>query len=65
MRNIALILLISCLISSFDLSNSKGIFNRQKRYPFDDYAEYLGYPVETHEIQTSDGYILTYFRLQA
>ena len=32
---------------------------------FDQYVKALDYPVETHFITTDDGYILTYFRIQA
>jgi len=33
--------------------------------PFPDIIKPLGYPVETHKITTEDGYILTFFRIQA
>ncbi len=33
--------------------------------PFPDIVKPLGYPVETHKITTEDGYILTFFRIQA
>ncbi len=55
-------IIILFIINLFVISASN---RRQKKYPFDDYATYLGYPVETHAIQTQDGYILTYYRLQA
>jgi gastric triacylglycerol lipase len=32
---------------------------------FTEYATYFNYPVEQHEIITEDGYVLTYFRIQA
>jgi gastric triacylglycerol lipase len=33
--------------------------------PFEEYCEYLHYPIETHNITTQDGYILTFYRIQA
>jgi lysosomal acid lipase/cholesteryl ester hydrolase len=30
---------------------------------FQEIVEYYGYPVETHEVTTSDGYVLTNFRI--
>ena len=36
-----------------------------KILPFADYVAALNYPVETHKITTEDGYILTFFRIQA
>lgn len=36
----------------------------QANQPFPEYVTALGYPVETHYITTSDGYINTYFRMQ-
>lgn len=32
---------------------------------FTQYCNYYNYPVESHKITTADGYILTYFRIQA
>jgi hypothetical protein len=42
-------IIILFIINLFVISASN---RRQKKYPFDDYATYLGYPVETHAIQT-------------
>lgn len=33
--------------------------------PFKEYVGLFNYPVEEHKITTKDGYILTYFRIQA
>lgn len=32
---------------------------------FTDYCSYFNYPSEIHQIQTDDGFILTFFRVQA
>ena len=34
-------------------------------YDFVTYCKFYGYPVQVHTINTDDGYILTYFRIQA
>ena len=37
----------------------------EARLPFIDYCTFYNYPVESHRVTTSDGYILTLFRIQA
>lgn len=37
----------------------------QTNMTFPEVMNYLNYPVETHHITTEDGYILTFFRIQA
>jgi len=37
----------------------------EAKMPFPEYCTYYSYPVENHTIITEDGYILTYFRIQA
>lgn len=32
---------------------------------FTDYCTYFQYPSESHQVQTDDGYLLTFFRIQA
>ena len=32
---------------------------------FTDYCTYLNYPSESHRVETTDGYLLTFFRIQA
>jgi len=43
----------------------KGVLPAQTNQPFPQYVAALGYPCETHNITTEDGYINTYFRIQA
>ena len=38
--------------------------NYEQVLDFPEYCNYYEYPVEEHQIQTEDGYILKYFRVQ-
>lgn len=37
----------------------------EAKLEFMDYCKFFGYPVQQHKINTEDGYILTYYRIQA
>jgi len=57
-------------LSRFVASFYFGFFQRFPSMPpeykmkFNDYANYFKFPAQTHQLETSDGYILTLFRLQ-
>ena len=55
MQNTIILLLIALALVSADETVAK----------FPEYVALFNYPVETHKIHTTDGYILTYFRIQA
>jgi pimeloyl-ACP methyl ester carboxylesterase len=56
-----LILLIACVAFA-----SASIFNvpPEANYDFPQYIQSLNHPYEQHTVTTSDGYVLTYFRIQ-
>lgn len=43
---------------------SRGKVHPESKLPFLDYCRYFGYPAESHEVTTDDGYILKVFRIQ-
>jgi hypothetical protein len=50
---------------SLSFSSILSIVHPEALLPFPDYCKFYNYPVEKHTINTDDGYILTYFRIQA
>jgi len=72
--NKLLIFAVLCLVSisahshaHIDIDSLEGLIKVPKEafYDFTLLATTLGYPVEQHTVQTQDGYLLTYYRLQA
>jgi len=59
MKRFNLILII--LLISFFKGNAK--LHPEAKLKFMEYCNYFNYPVEEHVIQTSDGYLLTFFRI--
>jgi len=53
---------LAVLLAHADIQNFEGSL---KIPDFADFVKALNYPVETHKITTEDGYILTFFRIQA
>lgn len=59
-------LLLTFVLFLFAISASADHFAHPEAfYDFVPYCQYYGYPVEVHTINTDDGYILTFFRIQA
>jgi hypothetical protein len=54
-----LIYILPLLLGKNFLENPSPLTNKN----FTEICDFLKYPVETHKIHTTDGYILTYFRI--
>jgi pimeloyl-ACP methyl ester carboxylesterase len=61
--NKVLILAIACFVCVASSALVK--IPPEANYHFSELAGSLSYPLETHQVVTDDGYILTYFRIQA
>lgn len=58
----SLLISFAFLFSLFYLSSSKP--HPEAKLEFMQYCHYFNYPVERHNIETEDGHILTFFRIQ-
>jgi gastric triacylglycerol lipase len=68
MKLILAFFLISVVLSSSKMgfmALNDGENAPEAKMPFTEYCGYYNYPVENHTITTEDGYILTFFRIQA
>jgi len=61
--NKSVILAIACFICVASAALIK--IPPEANYHFSELVSTLSYPLETHDVTTEDGYILTYFRIQA
>jgi len=55
--------MISYFIIATLLIHSYAAYHPEAKLHFVDYCHYFQYPVETHTIQTQDGYLLTFYRI--
>lgn len=53
-----------CIIFTF-LAVAIAKLHPEAKLHFVEYCQYFKYPVQSHEIQTEDGYLMTFFRIQA
>mgnify|MGYP002368527994 FL=1 len=58
MRLIVVLLFLGCLLGASAKEHPEA------KLPFMSYCQYFNYPVQQHIIETEDGYLLTYFRIQ-
>lgn len=56
--------MITILTFVFTICLTVSKVNPEAKLPFIDYCKHFNYPVEKHIIETDDGYLLTFFRIQ-
>lgn len=58
MRTLVVAVLVTCLIVALAKEHPEA------KLAFMNYCQYFNYPVQQHIVETEDGYLLTYFRIQ-
>jgi len=61
----SILVTIFCILGAQIAQSAYLVVPPEANYNFIELANSLNYPVEQHDVTTADGYILTYFRIQA